>query len=192
MTWTGLSHFKKKKPFQALVGLILELEVYTSLCLFLIFKKKKKFCVHVYVYMTRPSYPPSCLIIVKIHQQPCTLVCAFGKALLPLTGIHELPGEPIAIVEVVSAAAPKPISGKIFGASSTTAPTAGKLTLSAGPAHSVHHSGGTYGIRECRFSTACRYKYHMTFETIQDKSKDPNFVLSCPILKTLRPMRQEN
>lgn len=120
------------------------------------------------MHVTRPSYPPSCLIIVKIHQQPCILVWAFGEALLPLTGIHKLPGEPVAIVEVVSAAAPEPVSGKIFGASSTTAPTAGKLTLSAGPAHGVHHSGGTYGIRECRFSTACRYKYHMTFETRQE------------------------
>lgn len=101
------------------------------------------------------SYPSSCLVVVNIHQQPCTLIRAFGIAFLPLTCIYKLLGEPVAIVQVVSAAAPQPISGEIFGTRGTTAPTAGELALSAGTAHSVHHPRRTDGVGERRFSAAC-------------------------------------
>lgn len=108
------------------------------------------------MHATFASYPSSSLVIVNIHHQPGALIWAFRVALLPLTCIHKLLGEPVAVVEVVSAAAPQPVSRQVLGASSAAAPAAGELPLSAGAAHRVHHSCRADGIGECRFSAACK------------------------------------
>jgi len=108
------------------------------------------------MHITPVSYPPSSLVIVNIHHQPGALIRAFRVALLPLTCIHKLLGEPVAVVEVVSASAPQPVSRQVFGASRTAAPTAGELPLSAGAAHCVHHPCRANSIGECRFSAACK------------------------------------
>lgn len=114
-------------------------------------------CVCVCVQHACPtSHPPSSLIVVQIHQLPGALVRALGVALLPLACVHELLGEPVAVVEVVAAAAPQPVAGQIFGAGGAAAPAAGELPLSARAAHRVHHPRRADGISERRFSTACR------------------------------------
>lgn len=118
------------------------------------------------------SYPPSRLVVVKIHQQPRALICAFGVALLPLARVHKLLGEPVAVVEVVSAAAPQPVSGQVFGSRGTAAPAARKLPLSAGAAHRVHHPGGADGVSERRFPAPCGHtNTGVTSRLTQSKTK---------------------
>lgn len=104
------------------------------------------------------SYPPSSLVVVQIHHQAGALVRALGVALLPLARVHELLGEPVAVVEVVAAAAPQPIPREIFRAGGATAPAAGELALPAGAAHGVHHPGRADGVGERGFPAACEHR----------------------------------
>lgn len=95
---------------------------------------------------------------MEIHQQAGALVRAFRVALLALARVHKLLGKPVAVVEVVAAAAPQPVPGEVFGANGATAPAAGELTLPAGAAHGVHHPGRADGVGERGFSAACETK----------------------------------
>lgn len=71
-----------------------------------------------------------------------------GVILLPLPGVHKLTGEPVAIMYIVSAAAPQPITRQVTGSSGTTAATGGELSLTTGSAYGVDHTGRTDGICE--------------------------------------------
>lgn len=105
--------------------------------------------------MRLDTYPSSSLIVVKIHQKPRAVLRAFRVGLLPLTSVHKLLRESVAIVEVVSATAPQPVSRQVFGPGGTAAPAAGQLPLSASAAHCVHNPRCADGVGESRLSTAC-------------------------------------
>lgn len=74
--------------------------------------------------------------------------------LLPLPGVHELPGEAVAVVDVVSAAPPQPVPGQVPGPGGAAAAAGGQLALAARPADGVDHAGGADGVREGRLPGA--------------------------------------
>lgn len=102
------------------------------------------------------SYPAARLVVVQVHLLPPTLGRALGEALLALAGVHKLPGEPVAVVEVVPTAAPQPVTRQVFRSGGPAAAAAGELTLPASPAHCIHHPSCTDGVGESRLPAACR------------------------------------
>lgn len=74
--------------------------------------------------------------------------------LLPLPGINKLPGKPVPIMHIVSAAAPQPITGKVTRSGSSAAAAGRQLALTACPTDGVDHASGADGIGEGCFSGA--------------------------------------
>lgn len=95
-----------------------------------------------------PPYLSPCFIIVQVHQRSCMLTRPAWVILLPLPGVHKLPGESVAVVHVVAAATPQPVARQVAGSNGAAAATGGKLALAARPADGVDHAGGTDGVGE--------------------------------------------
>ena len=74
--------------------------------------------------------------------------------LLPLPGVHKLPGEPVAVVHVVAAAAPQPVARQVTGSGGTAAAAGGELALAARPADGVDHARRADGVGEGCFPGA--------------------------------------
>lgn len=101
-------------------------------------------------------YLSPCFIILQVHQYSGLLRWPTWVILLSLSGIHKLPGEPVAVMHVVAAAAPQPVPRQITGPSGTAAATGGELSLAARPADGVDHTGCTNGVSEGCFPGAWR------------------------------------
>lgn len=104
------------------------------------------------------AHPPSCFIVMEIHQEPCVLHGSFLIGLFSFTGIHKLLAEAVAIDEIVSTTSPEPVSGKIFWSSRPAAATARQFALSACSAHCVHNTCCTDCISKCCLATSCTNK----------------------------------
>ena len=92
---------------------------------------------------------------MQVHQQSGALGGALGVALLPLARVHKLLGEAVAVVEVVAAAAPQPVPGKVLGPRRPAAAAARQLPLPAGPADRIDHARRTDGVGERRLAAPC-------------------------------------
>lgn len=75
---------------------------------------------------------------------------------LSLARVHELLREAVAVVDVVSAAAPQPVPRQVLGARRAAAAAGGQLALAARAAHGVDHPRGAHRVREGRLAAACR------------------------------------
>lgn len=94
------------------------------------------------------QYLSSCFIVLDVHQRSGVLRGTPWVILLPLPGVHKLPGESVAVVHVVAAAAPQPVPGQVAGSGGTAAATGGELALAARAADGVDHAGRADGISE--------------------------------------------
>lgn len=103
----------------------------------------------------RATHPAAGLVVVQVHEDARALVGALGMDALPLAGVHELLGEAVAVVDVVTAAAPQPVPGQVLGARGTAAAAGGQLALSARAAHGIDHPRGAHSVRESRLAAAC-------------------------------------
>lgn len=101
------------------------------------------------------THPAASLIVVQVHEDASTLVGALGVDALPLTRVHELLGEAVAVVDVVAATAPQPVPRQVLGARRAAAATGGQLALAARAAHGVDHPRGTHRVCEGRLAAAC-------------------------------------
>lgn len=99
-------------------------------------------------------YLSSCFIVLDVHQRPGVLRRTSRVILLPLPGVHKLPGESVAVVHVVAAASPQPVPGQVAGPGGTAAAAGGELALAAGAADGVDHAGRTDGVSEGCFPGA--------------------------------------
>lgn len=93
-------------------------------------------------------------IILQVHQCSSVLSRTAWVVLLSLPGVHELPGESVAVVHVVAAAAPQPIAWQVAGSRGTAAAAGGELAFAACPADGVDHAGRADGVGKGRFSGA--------------------------------------
>lgn len=101
-----------------------------------------------------PSYLPPCFIIVQVHQGPGVLLRPPRVILLPLPGVNKLAGKPVAVVDVVAAAAPQPVAWQLAGPDGTATAAGGQLAFAARPADGVDHAGRADGVGECCFPRA--------------------------------------
>ncbi len=95
---------------------------------------------------------------MKVHQKSCTLHRAFGESLFPFTCIHKLLAEAVSIIEVVTTAAPQPVSWQISRSRCSATATARQLSLSAGTAHCIDHASGADSVCECCLSAPWKSK----------------------------------
>ncbi len=110
------------------------------------------FCTLLFIYLfalvfvTHPSPSP---VVMEVHQRTCVAKCR-------LTSVHELPGEPASVADVVAAAAPlehpslvptRADLGRVAGAVK-------EVTLAARMRDGVHHAGRRYCVNKGRFSAA--------------------------------------
>ena len=94
------------------------------------------------------------LVVLQVHQRPGVLGRSTRVVLLSLPGVHELPGESEAVVQVVAAAAPEPVARQVAGPGGTAAAAGGELALAARSADGVDHAGRADGVGEGCFSGA--------------------------------------
>lgn len=99
-------------------------------------------------------YLSPCFIILQVHQGSGVLRWTTWVILLPLSGIHKLPGEPVAVMNVVATASPQPVAWQVPWSGSTAASASGELTFAARPANGVDHTSRTDGISEGCFPGA--------------------------------------
>lgn len=114
----------------------------------------KIMCAHVL------SHHSASLVVLQVHKGACMLYRALEVVLLSLSGVHELPSEAVSVVDVVPAAAPQPVSGQVPGSSGSAAAAGRELAFPARPAHCIHHTGCTDGVRERCFPAAWRKHQH--------------------------------
>lgn len=93
-------------------------------------------------------YLSSRLIVLQVHQGAGVLGRAARVVLLSLPRVHKLAGKSVAVVNVVAAAAPQPVTWQVAGAGRTAAAAGGELAFSARPADGVDHAGRADGVGE--------------------------------------------
>ena len=125
-------------------------ELWTSSLLFFFERDKIKVQVCVFPYLS------PCFVVLHVHHGACVLSWASWVILLPLPRVHELACEPVAVVNVVAAAAPQPVAGEFTGSRGPAAAAGGELALATRPADGVDHAGRAYGVGEGRFPGAWR------------------------------------
>lgn len=95
------------------------------------------------------------LVVVQVHHDTGALVGASLVNSLALSGVHELLGEAISVLDVVPAAAPQPVPGQVLGPRGAAAAAGGQLALPARAAHGVDHAGRAHRVGERRLPAAC-------------------------------------
>lgn len=121
-----------------------------------VIRQKERGAAEVYVQ----THLPSGLVVLQVHEGARVLLGALRVVLLPLAGVHELPGEAVAVVDVVTAAAPQPIAGEVAGSRGPTAAAGGQLPLATRPADRVHHPRRADGVGEGRLSAPWKRQAH--------------------------------
>lgn len=101
------------------------------------------------------TYSSPGLVVVQVHHDAGAFVGASLVNSLALPGVDELLGEAVAVLDVIPAAAPKPVPGQVLGPCRSAAAARGELTLPAGTAHGVDHPGRAHGVGERRLPAAC-------------------------------------
>lgn len=100
------------------------------------------------------QYLSSRLVVLQVHQHPGVFLGAPRVVLLPLAGVHELACEAVAVVDVVTAAAPQPVAREVAGPGGSAASAGGQFAFATRPADGVNHAGGADGVGESRFPGA--------------------------------------
>lgn len=119
-------------------------------------------------------YLSPCFIILQVHQCSGVLGWTTWIILLPLPGIHELPGEAVAVVHVVAAAAPQPVAWQVTGSSRSAAAAGGEFALATCSADGVDHAGRADGVGEGCFPGAWGRGRNTEWTKVKDRFKHLN------------------
>lgn len=77
-----------------------------------------------------------------------------GVILLPLPGVDKLPSKPVAVMHIITAATPQPVTRQVSGASGAAAAAGGELALAARTTDGIDHTGCADGVGEGCFPGA--------------------------------------
>jgi len=104
--------------------------------------------------------PTAGFIVVQIHQHATERSRVSRIILLTLASVDEHHREPVAVVGVVSAAAPDPVGCELGRARSGAAAARCHVAVSARSCHAVQNPGWHHRLPERRFRTPCNIQRH--------------------------------